>query len=72
MSDHVSNRCLLVCPAAAAAAAADELHSQLAELGVVKDEAHPVLGSLEAQLKSFCTRRWASLAPCSGEEQGQG
>ncbi|KAL4854280.1 hypothetical protein ACK3TF_004972 [Chlorella vulgaris] len=36
----------------------DELATQLAELGVSTERPHPVFGSLEAQLKSFCTRRY--------------
>jgi len=38
--------------------AAEELYTQLAEVGLSREEPHPVFGQLAAQLKSFCTRRY--------------
>ncbi len=40
---------------------AEELATQLGELGVSMQQPHPVFGQVEAQIKTFCARRQAAV-----------
>lgn len=46
----------------------EELATQLAELGVSTQQPHPVFGQVDAQIKSFCTRRYIQQDKQAGPE----